>query len=97
MSPYGLAGGNVVDTSTVVVAAVVDTACVVVGAAVVDGGRVEVVGATVVGGDTVALMEGWHRVNRIRRGKDRWTPTELVAARAELFADRPTGVPKFSM
>jgi NAD(P)-dependent dehydrogenase (short-subunit alcohol dehydrogenase family) len=51
----------------------------------------------VVGGDTVALMEGWHRVNRIRRGKERWTPAELVTARAELFADRPTDVPKFSM
>jgi NAD(P)-dependent dehydrogenase (short-subunit alcohol dehydrogenase family) len=51
----------------------------------------------VVGGDTVALMEGWHRVSRIRRGKDRWTPDELVTARADLFADRPTGAPKFSM
>ena len=51
----------------------------------------------VVGGDSVALMEGWHRVNRIRRGKDRWTPDELVAARADLFGDHPTGVPKFAM
>lgn len=49
----------------------------------------------VVGGDTVALMQGWTRANRIRRGKDRWTPSELVAARAELFGDRPTGAPKF--
>jgi NAD(P)-dependent dehydrogenase (short-subunit alcohol dehydrogenase family) len=51
----------------------------------------------VVGGDTVALMEGWQRVSRIRRGKDRWTPAELVAARAELFGDRPTDVRKFAM
>ena len=51
----------------------------------------------VVGGDTVALMEGWHRVNRIRKGKDRWTPAELVEARAELFGDRSTGAPKFAM
>ncbi|MGF1596563.1 MAG: SDR family oxidoreductase [Acidimicrobiales bacterium] len=49
----------------------------------------------VVGGDTVALMEGWTRANRIRKGKDRWTPAELVEARAELFGDRPTGPPKF--
>jgi len=49
----------------------------------------------VVGGDTVALMQGWTRANRIRKGKDRWTPAELVAARAELFGDRPTGAPRF--
>ncbi|MGD9752174.1 MAG: SDR family NAD(P)-dependent oxidoreductase [Acidimicrobiia bacterium] len=49
----------------------------------------------VVGGDTVALMEGWTRAARIRKNKDRWTPAELVAARAELFGDRSTGVPKF--
>jgi NAD(P)-dependent dehydrogenase (short-subunit alcohol dehydrogenase family) len=49
----------------------------------------------VCGGDTVALMQGWTRASRIRKGKDRWTPAELVAARAELFGDRPTGVPKF--
>lgn len=49
----------------------------------------------VCGGDTVALMEGWTRAGRIRKGKDRWTPAELVAARAELFGDRRTGVPKF--
>jgi hypothetical protein len=36
-------------------------------------------------------------VSRIRRGKDRWTPAELVAARADLFAGRPTGVKKFAM
>jgi len=33
--------------------------------------------------------------DEIRKNKDRWTPAELVAARAELFGDRPTGVPKF--
>ena len=49
----------------------------------------------VVGGDTVALMQGWTRANRIRKGKDRWTPVELVEARAELFGDRPTGPPRF--
>jgi NAD(P)-dependent dehydrogenase (short-subunit alcohol dehydrogenase family) len=51
----------------------------------------------VVGGDTVALMEGWHRVNRIRKGKDRWSPSEFVDAKAELFGDRSPGVPKFAM
>ena len=51
----------------------------------------------VVGGDTVALMEGWHRVSRIRRGKDRWTPAELVEARAELFGDRNPGLTKFGV
>jgi NAD(P)-dependent dehydrogenase (short-subunit alcohol dehydrogenase family) len=49
----------------------------------------------VVGGDQVQLMEGWHRVGRIRRGKDRWTPAELVEARAELFGGRDSGVAKF--
>jgi NAD(P)-dependent dehydrogenase (short-subunit alcohol dehydrogenase family) len=49
----------------------------------------------VVGGDTVALMEGWHRVGRIRKGKDRWTVAELVKARSQLFGDRDTGTPKF--
>ena len=49
----------------------------------------------VVGGDTVALMQGWTRASRIRKNKDRWTPAELVEARAELFGDRPTGPPKF--
>jgi NAD(P)-dependent dehydrogenase (short-subunit alcohol dehydrogenase family) len=49
----------------------------------------------VVGGDTVALMTGWTRVNRIRKGKDRWTVAELIDARAELFGDRSTDVPKF--
>ncbi|MPY91555.1 MAG: SDR family NAD(P)-dependent oxidoreductase [Acidimicrobiia bacterium] len=44
----------------------------------------------VVGGDQVQLMEGWHRVARIRKGKDRWTVAELAEARAELFGDRPT-------
>lgn len=46
----------------------------------------------VVGGDQVQLMEGWHQVNRIRRGKDRWTVAELAAARGELFGDRKTSV-----
>jgi len=40
-------------------------------------------------------MTGWTRASRIRRGKQRWTPEELVAARAELFGDGDTGVPKF--
>ena len=58
----------------------------------------DITGQTFVcGGDTVALMEGWHRVSRIRKGKDRWTPAELVEARAELFGDRSTGAPKFAM
>jgi NAD(P)-dependent dehydrogenase (short-subunit alcohol dehydrogenase family) len=58
----------------------------------------DITGQTFVcGGDTVALMEGWHRVARIRKGKDRWTPAELVAARDELFGDRSTGAPKFPM
>lgn len=48
----------------------------------------------VVGGDQVQLMEGWHRVGRIRKGKDRWTPAELVQARAELFGDRPSAPAK---
>ena len=34
-------------------------------------------------------MQGWTRANRIRKNKDRWTPAELVEARAELFGDRP--------
>ena len=51
----------------------------------------------VVGGDTVALMEGWRRVGRIRKGKDRWTPAELVTARAELFGEHATGPAKFGM
>ncbi|MFN0026050.1 MAG: SDR family NAD(P)-dependent oxidoreductase [Acidimicrobiales bacterium] len=49
----------------------------------------------VLGGDTVALMGGFTRTSRVRKGKDRWTPAELVQARAELFGDRPTGPPKF--
>jgi NAD(P)-dependent dehydrogenase (short-subunit alcohol dehydrogenase family) len=49
----------------------------------------------VVGGDTVAWMGGWTRTSRIRKGKARWTPDELVAARAELFGDGSTAVPKF--
>ena len=49
----------------------------------------------VVGGDTVALMQGLTRANRFLKGKDRWTPAELVQARAELFGDRPTGPPRF--
>jgi NAD(P)-dependent dehydrogenase (short-subunit alcohol dehydrogenase family) len=49
----------------------------------------------VVGGDTVALMQGWTRANRIRKNKDRWSPAELVEARAELFGDRSSGLPKF--
>jgi len=44
----------------------------------------------VVGGDQVQLLEGWHQVNRIRKGKDRWTVAELADARAQLFGDRPT-------
>lgn len=44
----------------------------------------------VCGGDQVQLLDGWHRVGRIRKGKDRWTVAELVNARAELFGDRPT-------
>ena len=49
----------------------------------------------VVGGDTVAWMRGWTRENRIKKDKDRWTPEELVAARAELFGDQPTGPSRF--
>src|SRR5690606_10426566 len=44
----------------------------------------------VCGGDTVQLMEGWHRVSRIKKDKDRWTVSELADARGELFGDRPT-------
>lgn len=56
----------------------------------------DITGQTFVcGGDTVALMQGWTRANRIRKDKDRWTPAELVEARAELFGDRMTGPPKF--
>jgi hypothetical protein len=58
----------------------------------------DITGQTFVcGGDTVALLEGWHRVSRVRKGKDRWTPAELAAARGELFGDRSTDVPKFAM
>lgn len=44
----------------------------------------------VCGGDQVQLMGGWHRVSRIKKGKDRWTVAELAEARGELFGDRPT-------
>ncbi len=40
-------------------------------------------------------MTGWSRVSRIRKGKDRWTVAEFIDARAELFGDRSTDVPKF--
>ena len=41
-------------------------------------------------------METWHRVGRVRKGKDRWTLAELAEARNELFGDRSTDVPKFA-
>lgn len=44
----------------------------------------------VCGGDQVQLLEGWHRVGRIRKGKDRWTVAEFSKARGELFGDRRT-------
>jgi NAD(P)-dependent dehydrogenase (short-subunit alcohol dehydrogenase family) len=58
----------------------------------------DITGQTFVcGGDTVALLGGWHRVSRVRKGKDRWTPSELAGMRGELFGDRSTDVPKFAM
>jgi NAD(P)-dependent dehydrogenase (short-subunit alcohol dehydrogenase family) len=50
----------------------------------------------VCGGDQVQLLEGWHRVGRIRKGKDRWTLPELAKARAELFGDRRSAPDKRS-
>ena len=56
----------------------------------------DITGQTFVcGGDTVAWMQGWTRANRIKKSKDRWTPEELVEARAELFGDKSTRPPKF--
>jgi hypothetical protein len=49
----------------------------------------------VVGGDQVQLMEGWHRVGRIRKDRDRWTVAELIEARKELYGERSSDVPKF--
>ncbi len=49
----------------------------------------------VAGGDTVAWMQGWTRANRVKKDKDRWTPSELVAAKAELFGDKSTRPPRF--
>jgi NAD(P)-dependent dehydrogenase (short-subunit alcohol dehydrogenase family) len=58
----------------------------------------DITGQTFVcGGDSVMLMETWHRVGRIRKSKDRWTVAELAQARQELFGDRSTGVAKFAM
>jgi len=48
-------------------------------------------------GDQVQLMETWHRVGRIRKGKDRWTVAELAEARNELFGDRSPTIGKFGM
>jgi NAD(P)-dependent dehydrogenase (short-subunit alcohol dehydrogenase family) len=48
-------------------------------------------------GDQVQLMETWHRVGRIRKGKDRWTVAELAEARKELFGDRAPTIGKFGM
>ena len=50
----------------------------------------------VVGGDTVALMGGWRRENRVRKLRDRWTVAELIEARAELFGDRSADVPRWA-
>lgn len=56
----------------------------------------DITGQTFVcGGDTVAWMQGWTRASRIKKAKDRWTPEELVEARAELFGDKSTRPPKF--
>jgi hypothetical protein len=49
----------------------------------------------VVGGDQVQLMEGWHRVGRIRKDRDRWTVAELIEARKDLYGERSSDVPKF--
>jgi len=49
----------------------------------------------VAGGDTVAWMQGWTRASRVKKDKDRWTPAELVAAKAELFGDKSTRPPRF--
>ncbi len=49
----------------------------------------------VAGGDTVAWMQGWTRASRVKKDKDRWTPSELVAAKAELFGDKSTRPPRF--
>ena len=58
----------------------------------------DITGQTFVcGGDQVQLMDTWHRVGRIRKGKDRWTVAELTEARKELFGDRPTSIGKFEM
>lgn len=51
----------------------------------------------VVGGDMVQLMQRWTPVEEIRKGKDRWTVSELVEARPKLFGDRDTGAPPFPM
>ncbi len=56
----------------------------------------DVTGQTfVAGGDTVAWMQGWTRASRVKKDKDRWTPSELVAAKAELFGDKSTRPPRF--
>ena len=33
-------------------------------------------------------MQGWKRVGRIRKDKDRWTVAELAEAKADLFGQR---------
>ncbi|MDG2113330.1 MAG: SDR family NAD(P)-dependent oxidoreductase [Actinomycetota bacterium] len=49
----------------------------------------DITGETFVcGGDQVQLMQGWKKVGRIRKGKDRWTVAELADAKADLFDQR---------
>jgi NAD(P)-dependent dehydrogenase (short-subunit alcohol dehydrogenase family) len=47
----------------------------------------------VVWGARVHLMEPWQLARTLDRGDARWTVDELVARKAELFADRSSGVP----
>ena len=48
----------------------------------------------VFGGDVYA-MGGFHPVGELKRDS-RWTPQELAAAKSRLFAEHPSGLPKFS-
>lgn len=50
----------------------------------------------VVAGGTVHLVEGFRGVGSLSR-PSRWTVEELVAAQAELFSERRTGVPEFGL
>ncbi|MCL4413356.1 MAG: SDR family oxidoreductase [Acidimicrobiales bacterium] len=49
----------------------------------------------VVYGGSIYAMGGFHPVGTLERD-NRWTPKELAEAKAKLFAEHPSGLPKFS-